>query len=94
MRINLKAYAWVLAILMGGGIAGGAARLAAAPAFYGQDRNDDYTRNKYYREGLRDGREDRAHNRDHYRKRHFKRDEDQRAYESGYQYGHEHGEQR
>jgi len=90
MRINFKVCAWVLAIGMGGAISGGAARVAAAPALYGQERDDDYAKNKYYQQGVRDGREDREHNRDHYRKRHFKKDEDHRAYEAGYQHGHEH----
>ena len=92
MRINFKLYAWVLAIVMGGGIAGGIVRLAEAPALYAQERDDDYAKNRNYQQGVRDGREDRAHNRDHYKKRHFKKDEDQKAYEAGYQHGHEHDE--
>ena len=85
MRMKLSQLVWVLAVVLGSGITGGALR-AAAP----QERShgEDYSNNSKYQQGMREGKEDHAHNRDHYKKRHFKKDEDQKAYEMGYQEGH------
>ena len=87
MRMKLKRYAWVLALVLAVGISGVTVRAVASPTMNGAGQDQDYSRNKNYQQGMRDGREDRAHNRDHYKKRHFKKDEDQKAYEAGYQRG-------
>ena len=50
-----------------------------------QGRNEDYSKNRNYQQGMRDGQDDHKHNRDHSKKRHFKKDDDQKAYEAGYQ---------
>jgi len=89
MRINLRN--WALAAALGIGITGCAAQAIAAPFFQERDqqqRDQDYSKNKTYQQGVREGRDDQARNRDHSRKRHFKKDEDQKAYEAGYQKGH------
>src|ERR1700693_412785 len=84
VRIHLKQGSWILAMVLGLGIAGGTARVAASPS--PQEQHDqDYSKNKNYQTGMRDGRSDQAHNRDHYKKRTFKKDDDQKAYEFGYQ---------
>ena len=92
VRMNVRQYVWILALVLGTGITGGAVRAAASrlpqdQAHVSQDQ--DYSKNKTYQQGLREGREDSAHNRDHSKNRHFKKDDDQKAYEAGYQQGHE-----
>ena len=87
VRTNLKQCVWIVAMTLGIGIAGGAARTAASPS--PQERHDqDYAKNKNYQQGMRDRRDDAAHNRDHYKKRSFKKDQDQKDYETGYQATH------
>ena len=88
MRMNLRQCVWVLAAVLGTGVAGGAVRAAAFPLSQDQAQNQDYSKNKNYQVGMRDGKDDKAHNRDHSKKRKFKKDEDQKAYEAGYQMGH------
>ena len=88
MRTNLRQCVWVLAAVLGTGVAGGTVRAAAFPLSQDQAQNQDYSKNKNYQVGMRDGKDDKAHNRDHSKKRKFKKDEDQKAYESGYQMGH------
>jgi len=88
MRMNFKAYVWVLALLVCLGVMGSTVRTLASPAMNAAGDNQDYSRNKRYQQGMREGRDDKAHNRDHFRKRHFNKDEDNRAYEAGYQQGH------
>jgi hypothetical protein len=87
LRMNLKQCAWIVAMTLCLGITGGAARVAASPS--PQEQHDqDYSKNKNYKTGMRDGHDDIAHNRDHSKKRKFKKDDDRRAYEAGYQEGH------
>ena len=86
MKINLKHYAWVLAVAAGIGLTAGAVQAVAAPFF--QDHGPDYSKNKRYQQGMREGQSDHAHKLDHSKKRHFKKDDDQKAYEAGYQKGH------
>jgi hypothetical protein len=85
-RINFQQCAWILAVVLGTGITGGAVRVAASPIPQ-ESHDQDYQKNKNYQLGMRDGQDDNKHNRDHYKKRHFKKDDDQKAYESGYQQG-------
>jgi hypothetical protein len=87
VRTNLKQCAWIVAMTLGIGITGGAARLAASPS--PQQHDQDYSKNKNYQLGMRDGRDDAAHSRDHSKKRNFKKDEDKKDYETGYQAGHQ-----
>src|SRR5579863_6663263 len=88
MQTKLKQCAWIVAMTACIGVTGGAVRVAASSS--PQEQHDqDYSKNKNYKRGMRDGRDDNAHNRDHSRKRKFKKDEDQRAYEAGYQTGHQ-----
>ncbi len=89
MRINLKQSVWVLAVAVGMGLGGVAVQAVGAPF---QDHEQDYSKNKTYKQGMREGQADHAHNKDHSRKRHFKKDDDKKAYEAGYQKGH--GDQR
>jgi hypothetical protein len=89
-RNNLKKCVWVAAIALGIGVAGGATRAIAAPVPQ-EHHDEDYSKNKYYQEGMQDGRNDQMHNRDHYKKRHFKKDDDHNAYEAGYMAGHNSG---
>ncbi len=85
MRMKLKSCVWVVAVAVGIGIGGSMVQAAAAP--FSQDREQDYSKNKTYQQGVREGQDDHAHNRDHSKKRHFKKDEDRKAYEAGYQKG-------
>jgi hypothetical protein len=89
MRIisNLKLGGWILAIVLGIGISGYAARVPAAPTSQEQGHDQDYSKNKNYQQGVRDGKDDSKRNFDHSKKRHFKKDQDQKDYESGYQQG-------
>ena len=87
-RINLRQSVWVLAVLLGAVLTGGAVRITASPLPQEQ-HEQDYSKNKNYQQGMRDGRDDQTHNKDHSKKRHFKKDEDQKAYEYGYQQGHQ-----
>jgi len=98
MRMKWSQIACVLAIIFGSGIAGGTVRAAASALPQdrshdqdnrdGRSREQDYSKNQKYEQGLREGKDDLAHNRDHSKKRHFKKDEDQKAYEYGYEEGH------
>jgi hypothetical protein len=83
MKMNLKNC--VLAGALAIGMSAGAAQAVAAPFF--QDHEQDYTKHKTYKQGVREGQDDHTRNRDHSKKRHFKKDEDQKAYEAGYQKG-------
>ena len=85
MRVNLKQCIWIGVMTLGLGMAGGTARLAASPQ---EQHEQDYSKNKNYKQGMRDGKDDFAHNKDHSRKRNFKKDDDQKAYEAGYQSAH------
>jgi len=85
MRVNLKQCIWIGVMTLGLGMAGGTARLAAYPQ---EQHEQDYSKNKNYKQGARDGKDDFAHNKDHSRKRNFKKDDDQKAYEAGYQSAH------
>jgi hypothetical protein len=85
MKMSLKRYARILAVIVSVGIGGGAVQAVAAPFFL--DQGPDYSKNKTYQKGMREGQSDRTHNLDHSKKRHFKKDEDQKAYEAGYQKG-------
>ena len=89
MTIKFKLYAWVLALAVAAGVVGAAPIAVAHPAMNAQEQDHDYSKNKYYQQGMREGRHDMAHQRDHYKKHHFKRDEDRKAYEEGYQHGHQ-----
>jgi hypothetical protein len=83
--MNSKHCIWVLAVAMSIGISGGTVQAVAAPFF--QEHEQDYSKNKTYKQGMREGRDDQTHNRDHSKKRTFKKDEDQKSYEAGYQKG-------
>jgi len=86
MRMNLKQCMWIGVMTLGISISGGTARVAAsAPQ---EQHEQDYSKNKNYKVGMRDGRDDFNRNKDHSKKRSFKKDEDQKAYEAGYQGGH------
>ena len=88
LRMNFKHCVWIVAMTVCMGVTGGAARVTASPL--PQEQHDqDYSRNKNYKTGMRDGRNDIAHNRDHSKRRKFKKDEDRRAYEAGYEAGHQ-----
>ena len=87
-RINLRQSIWILAVLLGAVLTGGAARITASPLPQDQFQDQDYSKNKRYEQGMREGKDYQAHNRDHSKNRHFKKDEDQKAYEAGYQQGH------
>jgi hypothetical protein len=89
MRMKISQFVWVLAVVLGSGITGGAPRAAAFPLPQDRPHDQDYSNNRKYQQGLREGKDDLAHNRDHYKKRHYKKDEDQKAYEYGYQEGHQ-----
>jgi len=88
MRISFKPSVLALAVVLGMGIVGTTARVAASPAMNAAGEDQDYSKNKRYQQGMREGQDDKAHNRDHSRKRHYSKDEDNKAYESGYQHGH------
>jgi hypothetical protein len=90
MKQHLKYCIWSLALAAALGIGGSTRQAVAANDQEQQQREQDYSRNKRYQQGLREGRDDMARNRDHSKKRHFKKDEDQKAYEYGYQKGHSH----
>ncbi len=92
MRMNLRQYAGVLAVALSMIVAGGTVRAAAPASPQEQSRNQDYSKNKKYQQGVREGQNDNRRNLDHSKKRNFKKDDDRRAYESGYQQGHQ-GEQ-
>jgi hypothetical protein len=83
--MNLKHCVWIVAVAVGIGISGGTVQALAAPFF--QDHEQDYSKNKTYKQGVREGQSDKAHNQDHSKKRHFTKDEDQKSYEAGYQKG-------
>jgi hypothetical protein len=87
VRTNVKQCVRIAAMILGIGVAGGTARIAASPSPQEQ-HTQDYSKNKNYQQGMRDGRDDAAHNRDHYKKRSFKKDQDQKDYETGYQTTH------
>jgi len=87
MRMNSRQCVWVLALVLGAGITGGSVRVAASPSPQDQAHDQDYSKDKTYKQGLSDGKDDSAHNLDHSKKRHFKKDDDQKAYEAGYQIG-------
>jgi hypothetical protein len=89
MPMNLKQCVWILAVVLSMGIAGGSLRAAVPPSPQDQGREQDYSKNKKFQQGVREGQNDSKHNRDHSKKRNFKKGEDQRAYESGYQQGHQ-----
>jgi hypothetical protein len=93
MRVDLRQSAWIVAVLLGAVLTAGTARITASPLPQDQSHDQDYSKNKWYEQGVREGKEDQAHNKDHSKKRHFKKDEDQKAYESGYQQGRQ-GDQR
>jgi hypothetical protein len=88
MRIDLKH--WVLALAVCIGISGGTLLAAGAPFFqdHSPNREQDYSKNRRYQQGVREGQADHTRNRDHSKKRHFRKDEDQKGYEAGYQKGH------
>lgn len=88
-RLKVRQCIWVLAVVLGTGISGGAVRAATYPSSQDQAQNQDYSKNKNYKMGMRDGKDDKAHNKDHSRHRKFKKDDDQKAYEAGYQAGHQ-----
>jgi len=89
MRINLRQCVWVLALAVGTSFGGVTVQAVAAPF---QEHEQDYSKNKTYKQGMREGQSDHARNKDHSRKREFKKEDDKRAYEAGYQKGH--GDQR
>jgi len=84
IRTNLKQCVWIVAMAACFVITAGTGR-AAASASPQEQHEQDYSKNKNYKLGVRDGRDDGAKNRDHYKTRKFKKDEDQKAYETGYQ---------
>jgi hypothetical protein len=88
VRMKLSRPLWIAAVALSIGVPG-APIWGAASASPQEQHDQDYSRNKNYKVGMRDGRDDVAHNRDHSRKRKFKKDEDQRAYEAGYQAAHQ-----
>jgi hypothetical protein len=90
MGLRIKQWLWIMAMILCFGITGGAVRVAAA-SLPQEHHDQDYSRNKNYKTGMRDGHDDIAHNRDHFKKRKFKKDEDRRAYEAGYDAGHQGG---
>ena len=84
----MKKCIWILTMTLAMGISGGTVWVLASPS--PQDPHDqDYSKNKNYKQGMRDGQDDAAHNRDHSKKRKFKKDEDKKEYETGYQSGHQ-----
>jgi hypothetical protein len=87
MPMNLKRCVWILAVVLSMGIAGGSLRAAVPASPQDQARNQDYSKNKKYQQGVREGQNDSKRNLDHSKKRNFKKDEDQKAYETGYQQG-------
>jgi hypothetical protein len=92
MRMHLKTCVWVLALAVGFGLGGVTVQAVGAPFQDHQDHEQDYSKNKTYKQGMREGQSDHAHNKDHSRNRQFKKDDDKKAYEAGYQKGH--GDQR
>ena len=88
LPMNLKQCVWILAVVLSMGIAGGSLRAAVPPSPQEQGREQDYSKNKTYKQGMREGQSDHARNKDHSRKREFKKEDDKRAYEAGYQKGH------
>ena len=93
MRMNLRQCVWTLAVMLSMAVAGGSVRAAVPASPQEQARNQDYSKNKKYQQGMREGQNDSKRNLDHSKKRNFKKDEDQKAYETGYQQGHQ-GDQR
>ena len=89
LRMKLTRPLWIAAVALSIGVPGGPVRVTASPSLPQEQHDQDYSKNKNYRVGMRDGRDDVAHNRDHSKKRKFKKDEDQRAYEAGYQAAHQ-----
>ena len=85
MKTNLRHGISVLAVAVGISVIGVTIPAVAAPFF--QDHEQDYSKNKTYKQGMREGRDDQTHNRDRSKKRTFKKDEDQKSYEAGYQKG-------
>jgi hypothetical protein len=94
MRMNLRRCVWTLVVVLSMAIAGGAVRAAVPPSPQEQGRNQDYSKNKKYKQGVREGQNDSKRNLDHSKKRNFKKDDDQRAYETGYQQGHQNYQRR
>jgi hypothetical protein len=88
MKVNLKRCVGILTVAMGIGLCGGAVQAVGAPFFQDHDRDQDYSKNKTYQQGVREGQADQAHKRDHSKKRVYKKDVDQKAYDAGYQKGH------
>jgi hypothetical protein len=89
MTMNLKLCTYAFAVAVGMGISGGTTQAVAAPFLQDDNhsRDQDYSKNKRYQQGMREGQVDHAHNRDHSKKRHYKKDEEQKSYEAGYQKG-------
>lgn len=85
--MRLRHSIWVLALALGISVGGGTVQAVGAPFFQDHDHEQDYSKNKTYKQGVREGKADQVHNRDHSKKRRFKKDEDQKAYEAGYQKG-------
>ncbi len=84
----MKKCIWIATMTLAMGITGGTVRVAASQS--PQDQHDqDYSKTKNYKQGMRDGQDDAAHSRDHSKKRHFKKDDDKKEYEAGYQLGHQ-----
>ena len=94
MPMNLKQCVWILAVVLSMGIAGGSLRAAVPSSPQEQGREQDYSKNKKYQQGVREGQNDSKRNLDHSKKRNFKKDDDQRAYETGYQQGHQNYQRR
>jgi hypothetical protein len=84
MKLHMTTYVRVMALGVGMALAAWA---APVQNHEGQNREQDYSTNKTYQQGMREGHNDHARNQDHSKKRHFKKDEDQKAYEAGYQKG-------
>src|ERR1700752_3547707 len=94
MRMNLRRWVWTLVVVLSMAIAGGAVRAAVPSSPQEQGRNQAYSKNKKYKQGVREGQNDSQRNLDHSKKRNFKKDDDQRTYETGYQQGHQNYQRR
>ncbi len=77
---ELKQCVWIVAMAACFVITAGTGR-AVASASPQEQHEQDYSKNKNYKLGVRDGRDDGAKNRDHYKTRKFKKDQDQKAYD-------------
>lgn len=56
MRIQLKPYAWVLALVVGTGIIGGATRTIGFPPMNAAGADQGYSKNSRYQQGQREGK--------------------------------------